>query len=38
LPCDDWDTLWRGSHHMIMDAIVSSSTTHAVMHWWGSSP
>jgi hypothetical protein len=29
--CDDWDTLWRGSHHMIMVAIAFSSTTHAVI-------
>ena len=30
-PCDGWDTLWRGSHHMIMDAIAFSSTTHVVI-------
>ena len=30
-PCDGWDTLWRGSHHMIMDVIAFSSTTHAVI-------
>ncbi len=30
-PCDGWDTLWRGSHHMIMDVIPFSSTTHAVI-------
>ncbi len=30
-PCDGWDTLWRGSHHMIMDATAFSSTTHAVI-------
>jgi hypothetical protein len=30
-PCDCWDTLWTGSHHMIMDAIAFSSTTHAVI-------
>jgi hypothetical protein len=30
-PCDGWDTLWRGSHHMIMDAIAFSLTTHAVI-------
>jgi hypothetical protein len=30
-PCDGWDTLWRGSHHMIMDVIAFPSTTHAVI-------
>jgi hypothetical protein len=30
-PCDGWDTLWRGSHHMIMDGTAFSSTTHAVI-------
>jgi hypothetical protein len=30
-PCDGWDTLWRGSHHMIMDMIAFSSTTHTVI-------
>ncbi len=30
-PCDGWDTLRRGSHQMIMDAIAFSSTTHAVI-------
>ncbi len=30
-PFDGWDTLWRGSHHMIMDAIAFLSTTHAVI-------
>jgi hypothetical protein len=30
-PPDGWDTLWRGSHHMIMDVIAVSATTHAVI-------
>jgi hypothetical protein len=30
-PCEGWATLWRGSHHMIMDTIAFSSTTHAVI-------
>jgi hypothetical protein len=30
-PCDGWDTLLRGSHHMIMDAIAFSSRTLAVI-------
>ncbi len=29
-PCDGWDTLWRGSHHMIMDAMSICK----LQHWW----